>query len=204
MSEKSEQPETQGTHLSAEPILSTGFLLGHSDGRWQQRGQYIIWSGKREASEPAYVMHEWIERGVLPIPSRRQPILLHRVPAGRPYHVARLFGFWIVNDCDTLWFETTRGDTTYYTLITGGVSDRPSTSSCLWVCPKCAARFAEQSLRAPGQYDRFLHFALERVRAFNADQALRTCPRCAAVHPPVYGFYESSDTPEERAARAAA
>jgi len=199
-----EPPGKSGAGLSAEPVLSTGFLLGHTDGRWGQCGQYIIWGGKRDDDEPPYLMHEWIGQGVVPIPARRQPTLFHRVPAGRPYHVARLFGFWIVNDCDALWFESTRGDATYYALMIGGVSGKPEIASCLWVCPKCAARFNEGSVEVLGQYDKFLRVALERVRAFNGSQALRTCPRCAAVHAPVYGFYEADDTAEERAARQAA
>ena len=43
---------------------------------------------------------------------------------------------------------------------------------------------------------------LDRVRAFNADAALRTCPACGAVHPLAYGFEAGDDTDEERGARA--
>ena len=40
-----------------------------------------------------------------------------------------------------------------------------------------------------------------RVRDFNADAKLRTCPKCSAVHPPSYGFFAAQDTVEEHAAR---
>jgi len=43
---------------------------------------------------------------------------------------------------------------------------------------------------------------LEPVRAFNADEAQRTCQACGAVHPLAYGFEAADDTTEERAARA--
>jgi hypothetical protein len=45
--------------------------------------------------------------------------------------------------------------------------------------------------------------ALRRVRAFNADTELRTCPKCGGVHPPIYGFYADVDDAIEHAAREA-
>ena len=44
---------------------------------------------------------------------------------------------------------------------------------------------------------------LKLVRAFNADEGLRTCSECGHVHPPAYGFYPKDDNPEERAQREA-
>jgi hypothetical protein len=44
--------------------------------------------------------------------------------------------------------------------------------------------------------------ALAAVRAFNADTGLRTCAKCAAVHPAAYGFEPGDDNDEERDARA--
>jgi hypothetical protein len=50
-------------------------------------------------------------------------------------------------------------------------------------------------------YSTFLDNALRRVRTFNADTVVRTCPKCGGVHPPIYGFYADVDDAAERAAR---
>lgn len=187
----------------AAPLLTFSRPIAGNEGRWERQGDYILWAGYRDAGESGYVLHEWIEKGILVIPSRREPSLLHRIPAGRPYHVSHLFGFWIVNDCDTIWLEAYREEVTYYTLMLGGMSEKPADSSCLWVCPKCATCFGAESTDARSGYEKFLEFALKRVRAFNADPALRGCPRCQALHPLSYGFHREADTAEERIAREA-
>ena len=50
-----------------------------------------------------------------------------------------------------------------------------------WYCPGCGelvhARAIEGAIPQEGYW--------EAVHLFNADTALRTCPGCAAVHPPV-------------------
>jgi hypothetical protein len=187
---------------AAPPPLSLHLPIAGSDGRWERKGDYVMWGGSRKLSEPGYALHEWIEKGVLLIPTRREPSLVHRIPAGRPYHVSHLFGFWILNDCDAIWLEVNREEASYYSLMAGGVSGKPAVSSCLWVCTKCAVRFGDESVDVRA-YEEFLAFGLRRVRAFNADLALRTCPRCRAIHPLTYGFHMEADTTEERAAREA-
>jgi predicted RNA-binding Zn-ribbon protein involved in translation (DUF1610 family) len=97
-----------------------------------------------------------------------------------------------------------RDETDYYMLVVGGRTDGLREATSLFVCPKCAARFGEARFAGlQSGYERFIDSALKRVRDFNADAALRTCPKCGAVHPPIYGFHEEADTQEERAARAA-
>ena len=71
-----------------------------------------------------------------------------------------------------------------------------------WVCPKCGDLMARSMFdTARHGFDAFLPFSLERVRAFNADPAMRTCPKCGAAHPPSYGFDAALDEPIERSAR---
>jgi predicted RNA-binding Zn-ribbon protein involved in translation (DUF1610 family) len=123
------------------------------------------------------------------------------VPAGTPYNIARLFGFWVVNDADALLLSAKRGETDYYMLVVGGRSDGLRQATCLFVCPKCAAQFGEAGFEIRGNYGDFIAFASKRVRAFNAEASHRTCPRCGHVHPPTYGFHAEADTAEERAAR---
>jgi hypothetical protein len=94
-----------------------------------------------------------------------------------------------------------RDETTYYMLVVGGLTDGLREATCLFVCPKCAARFGEEEFAFRGDYEGFISFALTRVRAFNADPALRACTNCGHVHPAIYGFHVEADTPDERAAR---
>jgi predicted RNA-binding Zn-ribbon protein involved in translation (DUF1610 family) len=190
--------------VTADPTLSFDVDVTAGDGRWIRKGNHAIWSGRREASEPAYVLHEWTERGVRPFPRNDDNAHMRRVPAGTPYHIAHLFGFWIVNDVDLLLLNAKRDATDYTMLVVGGRTDGLREASCSFVCPKCAARFGEARFaELPSGYERFIDFALKQVRAFNANTALRTCPQCGAVHPPIYGFHAEADTPEERAAREA-
>ena len=189
---------------TAEPTLSFDVDVTAGDGRWVRNGNHAIWSGQREANQLPYVLHEWTERGVLPFPRRDENAHMRRVPAGTPYHIAHLFGFWIVNDVDTMLLNAKRGETDYYMLVVGGLTDGLREAACLFVCPKCASRFGEARFaELPRGYERFLDFALQRVREFNADSQQRTCPNCGAIHPPIYGFRAEADTPEERAARLA-
>jgi len=189
--------------VTAEPTLSFDVDVTAGDGRWARKGHHAIWSGRREANEPPYVLHEWTERGVRPFLRRDDNAHLRRVPAGTPYHIARLFGFWVINDVDALLLSAKRGETDYYMLVIGGRSDGLRHATCLFVCPKCAARFGEEGFELRGKYEDFIAFASKRVRAFNAEASQRTCPKCGHVHPPTYGFDAEADTAEEHAGRVA-
>lgn len=187
--------------VMAEPALSFDFDVTADDGTWTRRGHYAMWRGARAATDPPYLLHEWTERGVRPFPMREDNPMLHRVPAGTPYHIARLFGFWILNDVDAMLLTAKRDETVYYMLVVGGLTEGLREAACLFVCPKCAARFGEGKFAMRADYEAFIAFALTRVRGFNADAAQRTCPKCGCVHPPTYGFHAEADEPDERAAR---
>jgi hypothetical protein len=187
--------------VTAEPTLSFDVDVAAGDGRWVRSGNHAIWSGRRAANESPYVLHEWTERGVRPFPRRDDNAHMRRVPAGTPFHIARLFGFWVINDVDALLVSATRDETDYYMLVVGGLTDGLREATCLFVCPRCAARFGEASFALRGKYEDFIAFAGKRVRAFNADGSQRTCPKCGHLHPLTYGFHAEDDTAEERAAR---
>jgi hypothetical protein len=189
--------------VTAEPDLSFDIDVREGDGKWFRRGNHAIWCGNRAADAAPYVLHEWSEKGVHPFPVKDDKPVFHRVPEGTPYHIARLFGFWVVNDVDAMLLTVKRGDVIHHMLTVGGRTDKPAEASVLFVCPKCAAKFGEAKFSEVKKgYERFIEFALGKVRAFNADATLRTCPKCGAVHPPIYGFHEAADTPAEAAARA--
>lgn len=190
--------------VTAEPELAFDFDVTEPSGPWIRRGNHALWRGTRPAEEPPYLLHEWCEQGVRPFPSSGAKPVFHRIPEGTPYHISHLFGFWVVNDVDAMLLTMPRGPVTHLMLVVGGRTGKPAEASALHVCPKCAARFGEARFaEVQSGYERFLDFALSRVRAFNADERLRACPRCGAVHPQIYGFHEEADTPEERAAREA-
>nr|ART40448.1 K791 [uncultured bacterium] len=195
---------TAGPARDAAPELSFVKRMSETDSRWQRHGDYAIWTGNRRLDEPGYVLHEWSEKGVVPIPHRRPSPVLHRIAGGTPYHVSHLFGFWITHDVDAVWLETVKDGASYYALMVGGTSGKPAKTDSSFVCPKCAASFGRETFDTARQgYEQFLTHARERVRAFNGDAALRTCPKCKAVHPPTYAFYAEADTADERTARLA-
>lgn len=183
------------------PILNYVRNLADHKG-WRRQGNYAIWCGSRARNEPPYLLHEFVDGAVIAVTRIGPEPVLHRIAGGVPHHVSHLFGFWHIADCDAVWLETAHQDSLYYSILLGGVTGRPSRNECLWVCPKCGALMARSAFdTARHGFEAFLPFALERVRTFNADIALRTCPACGAVHPPSYGFDADRDEPIERAAR---
>ncbi|MGH7034617.1 MAG: hypothetical protein ACREFL_12875 [Stellaceae bacterium] len=190
--------------VTAEPELAFDFDVTEPTGPWIRRGNHALWLATRPSGELPYLLHEWCEQGVRPFPSSAAKPVFHRIPEGTPYHISHLFGFWMANDVDAMLLTVPRGPVTHLMLVVGGRTGKPAEASALHVCPRCAARFGEAKFsEVQSGYERFLGFALSRVRAFNADERLRACPRCGAVHPPTYGFHHEADTPQERAAREA-
>jgi hypothetical protein len=186
------------------PELSFVRSMADTEGKWELHGEYSIWSGAPKPGERPYLLHEWHDHGVLRIPRAAARPVLHRIAAGTPFEVAHLFGFWMTVDVDTAWVDHSGPDGQRCALMVGGAKGKPGEAACLWVCPKCAAFLARADFVVPHQrLERFLAFAQDRVRAFNADAALRACPSCGAAHPRSYGFHAEHDTDDERAARQA-
>jgi hypothetical protein len=185
------------------PELSFVRRMTEADGRWERRGDYAIWCGNRGKSEPPYALYELTPEGVLPVAGEGSRPVMHRIAAGTPHYVEHLHGFWHVADCDAVWLESRRDGGRYYAILLGGVAGTPGRNECMWICRKCRAPLVRHAYdtRTRG-FAGFLPFALERVRAFNADERMRAC-NCGAVHPRAYGFYAEDDNDDERAARAA-
>ena len=194
--------QTSGAASSRGPELSYTRRLAEAPSGWQHRGDYVVWGGNRDGAQTPYVLHEWCDRGVIPIPHRTGRAIVHRIAKGTAYHVSHLFGFWIEHDVDAMWLESPDGAGTAYTLITGGTIGLPANVVSLFVCPKCAVQFGRETMSVQRRgFAAFLEGTLTRVRAFNADESLRSCPKCGNVHPPSYGFYADADDDVERNAR---
>jgi hypothetical protein len=184
------------------PELSFFQSMGETSRRWERHGDYSIWCGAPALGSAVYVFNEWRDHRVLTVPRRNAHSVMHRIAAGTPFEVEHLFGFWMILDVDSVWIDTSVFGGQRCALVVGGTKGKPAEAACLWICPKCGAPFARASFAIPRQrLERFLAFAQERVRIFNADERVRTCPSCAAVHPPSYGYYTEDDGEAEQAAR---
>jgi hypothetical protein len=185
------------------PILHYDIPLRPKDGpfgQWLATVDYIVWSGYFEDADPPLSIWELYEGGAVRIPERDD--LMHVIPGGTPYHIEHLFGYWRICDADMVYFRTRQEGQVYYLLVAGGRPGNYTHDTLLWVCPKCAARFNRHEFETGKvAWKRFWDAELDRVRAFNDDAALRTCPDCAHLHPPGYGFYPSSDNAAEAEAR---
>jgi hypothetical protein len=184
------------------PELSFFQSMSETATRWERHGDYSIWCGGSAPGSAVYVLNEWRGNRVLAVPRRDSHPVMHRIPAGTPFEVEHLFGFWMSLDVDSVWIDTSVSGGQRCALVVGGMKGKPAEVACLWICPKCGEPFAQESFAIPRQrFERFLQFAQERVGIFNADERVRTCPSCAAIHPPSYGFYREEDGEAEQAAR---
>ena len=185
------------------PILHYDIPLKPADGahgRWLASVDYVVWSGCFATSEPPLTIWELYDAGAVRIPDKTD--IMHVIPGGKPHHIEHLFGYWRVCDADIIYFRTVQDDEVYYLLVAGGRPGNYSTDALLWVCPKCATQFNRHDFETGiARWKRFWDAEMEHVRAFNNDKALRTCPECAHIHPPSYGFYPSSDNSQEAEAR---
>jgi hypothetical protein len=98
------------------------------------------------------VLHEWCDKGVIPIPHRTGRPIVHRIAKCTPYHVSHLFGFWIAHDVDATWLEAPAEDGSHYALMVGGSTGTPSNTASLFVArnarPSSGARLCRPPVRA--------------------------------------------------------
>lgn len=168
------------------------------DSRWSHIGDYAIWTGNQQIEESPYVLMELRDGKVLTVPSAQSGPVFHRIPAGTPYHVSGLFGFWHASDADTVWVQTVHEGKRFYSMMLGGSRARPSLNRCEWYCPHCARPLDRRTFdTATDGFTAFLRTTLEWVREFNADAALRKCTDCGYSHPIGYGFNSQDDTETE-------
>lgn len=175
--------------------------LQDSDGRWREASRYQIWTKRVPLDEPALSLLERRDGGVLRVPDQER--VMHRIPAGTPYHVEHSFGFWRTTGSDTLFLRAEVEGDAYYTMIVGTHSPQFGTEMLSWFCPRCGQplQTATFELRRFG-LEAFWAFALECARAFNAAPATRACRGCGHVHPGAYGLDPQLDATDEAAGRA--
>lgn len=172
-------------------------FVGEGDGDWQTASRYCVWTRKFPLTAAPLSLLERIGDGVARVPEQART--LHRVPAGTPYHVEHLFGFWHTSSNDVLFLRTEVGADVDYTMLVA--TTRIASETAAWLCPKCghplhAETFDARRFGLPKFWSR----ALAWVRAFNASDA-RTCARCGHLHPVAYGFDDRTDDDDERQGR---
>lgn len=184
----------------SQPVSGFDIPFGADDDAWNMANQYGVWSRRYSPAAPMLRVIERVDGRVKDTPISSQT--LRMIPAGMQHRVAHLFGFWRVSDADTLFFRSEQGEDVRYALVVSVGADTYRTEQIAWSCPKCETELAQYSFESKRfGLPAFWQFALERVREFNADDKLRTCKACGAVHPHAYGFQANADRDEEAAAR---
>lgn len=167
--------------------LPVGPGTGGGLGQLQAFGRYWVWAYAVPAGLPALRLLEWTDHGLADLATER--VSLHRVQAGAPHTVEGLFGYWLISDADHQWFQIPTADGMRYVLIAGGGSGANRRHAIVWYCPECGAPLGEPtSLTHDGSPPSFLETQARAVQQFNRDLELRTCTKCAAVHPEAYPF----------------
>ena len=172
-----------------------------SERAWQEASRNYIWSARHARSAPRYGIVELLPEGVVRLPERGR--IFHVIPAGRAFRIDHGFGFWRTCGSDALYIVSDYDDGVAYMMVISTAPESYQTDTLHWTCLSCGT--ALHSVEVP---TRRIHLnglterALAAVRAFNADTGLRTCAKCAAVHPAAYGFEPGDDNDEERDARA--
>jgi hypothetical protein len=186
--------------VSSSYVPGYDIYLGEGDGDWQEASRYHVWTKRYPVTAAPLSVIERRDGKVLRAPDITR--VMHRIPAGTPYHIEHLFGFWRTTGSDTLFIRAEVESEVYYTLVVGTHSEAFGIETIGWFCPGCNAelRTATFDLARFG-LERFWTFALEQARAFNAS-AERTCSGCGNVHSYAYGWEPSADVPPEAEARA--
>lgn len=187
---------------SDDPDLAHRIAMGNGGSGWNEASRYQIWTRSYPLGAPELTMLELRPAGLIAIPGRAR--LFHVVPAGVPYRVKHLFGFYRISESDTMFLRVENADSVAYTMIVGTHAPEYTADVYAWFCPDCGAELR----KVPFETRRFgtaryWSGATARAREFNADLAARRCANCGGVHPVSYGFDETQDTPDEAAARAA-
>lgn len=169
---------------------------------WQEASRYHVWSARHPAGANPYDVVEQLPEGVVRIPGRER--LMHIIPAGRLHRVEHAFGFWRICGADTVYIKSVYDGGFAYLMMVGTGSPEYAADVLRWVCGGCGRPLHE--IEVPTRrvrLDGLVKRALDAVRAFNADENLRTCASCQTVHPLSYGFEPALDDDAERTARAA-
>jgi hypothetical protein len=172
--------------------------VGEGDGDWQEASRYNVWTKKYRLDAPDLSVLERHPEGVARVPDRSR--VMHRVPAGTPYHIEHLFGFWHTTANDTVFLRADVDGSVIYTLIVA--TTKIATETMEWYCPKCGNRLHVEDFQGRRYGLRaFWKHTTDAARAFNASPA-RTCAQCGYEHPTSYGFDDRADDGAEQAGRA--
>jgi predicted RNA-binding Zn-ribbon protein involved in translation (DUF1610 family) len=177
-----------------EPILSWTFQLADESGHaepgcepWRAVGQHDVWLGRYPAGQPALRVQEM--HGNRCAEFGKPGAYMHRVPAGTPYRISHLFGFWHVSDADLTWLQFERGPITLYVALAGGATGLRGDHAIAWYCAQCGQEITRQTLPGAGGTGELLtEGSRMAITAFNASAAARRCPACGWEHPPAYPF----------------
>jgi hypothetical protein len=181
--------DTSTARRMPEPMLHYTRSMVDPASEWRLLGDYAIWSGNRKHPATPYVLHELIEKKVLPVPISTARAIIHAIKGGIWFHVQDLFGVWMRADVDTVWIDAPGEDVHYYSLILGGSGGRPGNLSLGWVCPSCGTLYNQHDVDVSrGRFKVFFDETAEQVALFNNSNAKRGCPSCHAEHPVSYGF----------------
>lgn len=171
--------------------------IGEGDGEWQGASRYHVWTKKYALAAPPLSLLERHTEGVARVPEQSR--VMHRVPAGTPYHIEHLFGFWHKTANDTVFLRTEIDGSVSYTLIVA--TTKIGIEVMEWYPPRCDnASHADEFAGRRYGLGAFWKHTTDEARTFNASSA-RTCVNCGHVHPTAYGFDERVDSNEEREGR---
>jgi hypothetical protein len=185
------------------PVLDDEVPLAGADqrGQWTRAGQNYVWSRFVPAGGVKIELYERFDEGIVRVPVVERAV--HVIPAGRPYRLEHVYGFWRVTEADTVYLRTPAPGGDAYMLITGTSYDTYMNDRVFWVCGTCGAELAPLTIPKSAGLNALLAQSLQAVRAFNDDVPARTCARCRNVHRPAYGMDVVADSDAEAAARTA-
>ncbi|HLH22825.1 MAG TPA: hypothetical protein VK066_09895 [Chloroflexota bacterium] len=177
-----------------EPILNWTLRLADEAGHaapgcepWRTLGQHDAWVGRYPTAHPPLRVQEMHAGRCAEF--AKAGYLMHRVAAGTPYRISRLFGFWHISDADLTWLQVQRGDLTLYLALAGGATGLRGDHAVAWYCARCGHEIARQAFARAGRTGAFLaERSRAAVAAFNATAEGRRCPACGWEHPPAYPF----------------
>jgi hypothetical protein len=176
-----------------EPTLNYTRSMVDPPGEWRLLGDYAVWTGNRKSPATPHLLHELIEKKILPIPISSARAIIHAIKGGTWFHVQDLFGFWMRADVDTVWIDAPGEDGHYYSLILGGSGGKPGGLSSAWVCPSCGTLYNQHDVDVSrGRLKEFFDDTAKQVALFNSSNTKRACPSCSAEHPVTYGFLDHS------------
>jgi hypothetical protein len=183
--------------------MNDGAPMGDADpnGQWKKAGANYVWSRFVADGAPELELFELFDAGVVPVPVDVRT--MHVIPAGRPYRLSHVYGFWRAAGADTVFVRSPAPGGSAYMLITGTSYATYSEDRLFWMCLGCKRGLRSVTVPKSTGLNGLLSGAAAAVAAFNADTSARTCPDCGIVHPSAYAMEPTRDDDIEASARIA-